>query len=290
MITCIATDMDGTLLNENQEISEANKQAILDAQRQGIEVIVATGRSYEEARFVIKDAGISCDIICANGAEVRNKKGEVVYQAGIESALAKEIAAALNKTGIYFEVYTDQGTYTENYEMGIELIVDIFKTANPDVSEEQVRQAAKERFEKGHIKLVDDYGVLFEDSSQLVYKFLVFSFDEKQLTEANEKLKKITGIAISSSGRENIEVNSLQAQKGVALEKLLNDKGLSAEHAMAMGDNLNDLSMMKAVGRPVAMGNALAQVKEFCPFITATNREDGVAKAIQEALQQTANS
>ncbi|MCA0151434.1 Cof-type HAD-IIB family hydrolase [Rossellomorea vietnamensis] len=288
MITFIATDMDGTLLNEKQEISEANKQAILDAQEQGIEVVVATGRSYEEARYVIQEAGISCDIVCANGAEVRNKQGEIIYQAGIESARAREIAAVLNETGIYFEIYTDEGTYTENYEMGVELIVNIFTTANPGVSEEQVRQAARERFEKGHIKLVEDYGVLFEDDNQLVYKFLVFSFDEKQLQEANEKLSALTGIAISSSGKENIEVNSLEAQKGVALEKLLKDKGLSAENAMAMGDNLNDLSMMKVVGRPVAMGNALDQIKDFCPFITATNKEDGVAKAIQEVIQQPA--
>ncbi len=285
MITLIATDMDGTLLNEHQEISEANKQAILDAQQQGIEVVVATGRSYEEARYVIEEAGISCEIVCANGAEVRNKQGEIIYQAGIESARAKEIASVLNETGIYFEIYTDRGTYTENYDMGVELIVDIFTTANPTVSEEQVRQAARERFEKGHIKLVEDYGVLFEDDSQLVYKFLVFSFDEKQLAEANEKLNELSGIAVSSSGKENIEVNSIEAQKGVALEKLLKDKGLSPENSMAMGDNLNDLSMMKVVGRPVAMGNALDQIKEFCPFITATNKEDGVAKAIQEAIK-----
>ncbi|WP_226675474.1 Cof-type HAD-IIB family hydrolase [Rossellomorea aquimaris] len=285
MITLIATDMDGTLLNEHQEISEANKQAILDAQQQGIEVVVATGRSYEEARYVIEEAGISCEIVCANGAEVRNKQGEIIYQAGIESARAKEIASVLNETGIYFEIYTDRGTYTENYEMGVELIVDIFTTANPTVSEEQVRQAARERFEKGHIKLVEDYGVLFEDDSELVYKFLVFSFDEKQLAEANEKLNELSGIAVSSSGKENIEVNSIEAQKGVALEKLLKDKGLSPENSMAMGDNLNDLSMMKVVGRPVAMGNALDQIKEFCPFITATNKEDGVAKAIQEAIK-----
>ncbi|KPL58185.1 Cof-type HAD-IIB family hydrolase [Rossellomorea vietnamensis] len=288
MITFIATDMDGTLLNENQEISDANKQAILDAQQQGIEVVVATGRSYEEARYVIEEAGISCDIVCANGAEVRNKQGEIIYQAGIESARAKEIAAVLNETGIYFEIYTDQGTYTEDYDMGVELIVNIFTTANPGVSEEQVRQAARERFEKGHIKLVEDYGVLFEDDSQLVYKFLVFSFDDRQLQEANRKLSELSGIAISSSGKENIEVNSLEAQKGVALEKLLKDKGLSPENAMAMGDNLNDLSMMKVVGRPVAMGNALEQIKDFCPFITASNKEDGVAKAIQEVIQQPA--
>jgi hydroxymethylpyrimidine pyrophosphatase-like HAD family hydrolase len=54
---------------------------------------------------------------------------------------------------------------------------------------------------------------------------------------------------------------------------------------MAMGDNLNDLSMMKVAGRPVAMGNALDEIKEYCTYQTALNREDGVAKAIREALQ-----
>ncbi|WP_064092001.1 Cof-type HAD-IIB family hydrolase [Rossellomorea aquimaris] len=287
MITCIATDMDGTLLNENQEVSEANKTAILEAERQGIEVIVATGRSYEEAYYVLKEAGLSCDIICANGAEVRNKQGEMIDQAGIDTEKAKEIAAALNEIGIYFEIYTDQGTYTENVEMGIELIVNIFTTANPNVSEKQIRQSARERFEKGHIKLVEDYAEVIEDPSKLVYKFLVFSFDEDQLAQANEKLRDISGIAISSSGKENLEVNSIDAQKGVALQKLLNDKNLLAEHTMAVGDNLNDLSMMKVAGRPVAMGNALDEVKSFCSFKTATNQEDGVAKAILEALQQT---
>jgi Cof subfamily protein (haloacid dehalogenase superfamily) len=285
MITSITTDMDGTLLNEHQEISEANKQAILDAQEQGIEVIVATGRSYEEARYVLQDAGISCDIICVNGAEVRSKEGKIIYQSGIHSSQAKEIAAALNDTGIYFEVYTDKGTYTENYEMGIELIVDIFTTANPEVTEEQVRQASHERFEKGHIKLVEDYGTLLNDESQLVYKFLVFSFDNDQLKAAGENLKNIEGIAVSSSGKENLEVNSIDAQKGVALQRVLKDKGLSPKGAMAMGDNLNDLSMMKVVERPVAMGNALPEVKEFCAYQTAMNREDGVAKAIREVLQ-----
>ncbi len=287
MITCIASDMDGTLLNEHQEVSQANKQAILEAQQQGIEVIVATGRSYEEAHYVLEEAGISCDIICANGAEVRNKEGKVVYQAGIEDKQSKEIAAVLNKIGIYFEVYTNQGTFTENMENGIELIVDIFKTSNPDASDDQLRQSARERFEKGYIKLVEDYEVIFEDSSQLVYKFLVFSFSDKQLDQAKEKLSEFAGIAISSSGKENIEVNSLEAQKGVALQKLLHDKGLSPKNAMAIGDNLNDLSMMKLVGRPVAMGNALEEVKTLCPYSTSTNLEDGVAKAIQEALELT---
>ena len=74
MIKCIASDMDGTLLNSNQLISEENKEAIVKAQAQGIEFVVATGRSYQEATYVLDEAGITCPVICANGAEVRPRK------------------------------------------------------------------------------------------------------------------------------------------------------------------------------------------------------------------------
>ncbi|GLI84501.1 Cof-type HAD-IIB family hydrolase [Rossellomorea marisflavi] len=287
MITSVASDMDGTLLNEKQEISEGNKEAILKAQQAGIEVIVATGRSYEEASYVVKEAGIDCDIICANGAEVRDADGEIVYQAGIGDDRSRQIAAELNELGIYFEVYTNQGTYTEDYEKGIDLIIDIFKTSNPDVSEAQVRQAAKERYDEGRINVVEDYEVLFEDSEHLVFKFLVFSKDREKLQQAQSVLTELKDLAVSSSGKNNLEINSIHAQKGVALEKVLSSKGLNVKDAMAIGDNLNDLSMMKVVGRPVAMGNGLPEVKEFCSHVTATNREDGVAKAILEAMEQS---
>jgi Cof subfamily protein (haloacid dehalogenase superfamily) len=287
MITCIATDMDGTLINERQEISELNKKAILEAQQKGIEVIVATGRSYEEARYVLKEAGIACDAICVNGAEVRNKQGEIIHQAGIRGERAAQISKVLNDLGIYFEVYTNRGTYTENVEIGMEVIIDIFTTANPAIPEEKVRQSAKERFEEGGITLVEDYGQVFSEENQLVYKFLVFSFDDALLQKAKELLSEITDIAISSSGKENLEINSKHAQKGIALEKLAKQKGHLLENTMAVGDNFNDLSMMKVVGRPVSMGNAVEEVKAFCTYTTATNKEDGVGKAIRDAMRSS---
>jgi Cof subfamily protein (haloacid dehalogenase superfamily) len=287
MITCIATDMDGTLLNERQEISEVNKKAILEAKEKGIEVIVATGRSYEEARYVLEEAGITCDVICVNGAEVRNKQGEIMHQAGIPGEKAAQISKVLNGLGIYFEVYTNQGTYTENVEIGMEVIIDIFTTANPSVPEEKIRQSAKERFEEGGITFVEDYGQVFREEGQLVYKFLVFSFNEALLEKAKELLADVTDIAISSSGKENLEINSKDAQKGIALEKLAKQKGHSLENTMAVGDNFNDLSMMKVVGRPVSMGNAVEEVKDFCAYTTATNKEDGVGKAIRDAMHSS---
>jgi Cof subfamily protein (haloacid dehalogenase superfamily) len=287
MITCVATDMDGTLLNAKQEVSEENRKAILEAIDHGIEVIVATGRSYDEAKYPLSEAGIKCPVICVNGAEVRNVDGNITHSTGIAGETALKMAQSLNEIGLYFEVYTNKGTYTEDYERGIDIIVDIFSTANPEVSEKQLRQSARERFDKGHINLVDDYGKIFNKPDFIVYKFLVFSFDEDLLQKGREVLKDIPSITISSSGKENLEITSVEAQKGIALERFITGKNLNVKDAMAIGDNFNDLSMMKVVGRPVAMGNAAEAIKDFCRYQTASNNEDGVAKAIREALKTT---
>jgi Cof subfamily protein (haloacid dehalogenase superfamily) len=284
MISIIASDMDGTLLNGKQEVSEGNRKALLEAQERGVQVVVATGRSYEEARYVLKEAGITCPIICVNGAEVRNEEGRVVDTNSIEEEKALDIMRILKDLGIYFELYTNKGVYTEDYERGIQSIIDIFKTANPETSEQAIRDAAQERFEKGHIKVVDDYSEAFSNDN-VVYKFLVFSFDECLLQTAKDQLERAGGLAISASGRENLEVTSVNAQKGIALKKLIEEKGLRTEEALAVGDNLNDLSMMQVVGRPVAMENAAEEILDFCRYKTSSNEEDGVARAIYEALE-----
>lgn len=284
MISIIASDMDGTLLNGKQEVSEENRKAIMEAQKKGVQIVVATGRSFEEARYVLQEAGITCPIICVNGAEVRDQEGQVVKTNAIEEGKALEVMSTLKDLGIYYELYTNDGVYTADYERGIQSIIDIFKTANPETSEQAIRNSAQERFEKGHIKVVDDYQHALENGN-VVYKFLVFSFDDALLAKAKNLLSDKGGLAISASGRENLEVTSENAQKGIALLELIKEKGLNPEDALAVGDNLNDLSMMKVVGRPVAMGNAAKEILEFCKFKTVSNEEDGVARAIYDALE-----
>ncbi|TYS17968.1 HAD family hydrolase [Rossellomorea vietnamensis] len=284
MITLIASDMDGTLLNGKQEVSEENRRAILDAQKKGVEVVVATGRSYEEARYVLQESGITCPIICVNGAEVRNEEGQIMQTNAIDQEKALDVMRILKDLGIYYELYTNEGVYTADYERGIQSIIDIFKTANPETSEQAIRDSAQERFEKGHIKVVDDYSEAFENGN-VVYKFLVFSFDDALLAKAKDLLSNAGGLAISASGRENLEVTSENAQKGIALLDMIKEKGMNPEDALAVGDNLNDLSMMKVVGRPVAMGNAAKEILDFCKYKTVSNEEDGVARAIYDAME-----
>lgn len=87
-----------------------------------------------------------------------------------------------------------------------------------------------------------------------------------------------------SSAEDNIEVISPIADKGSALKRLCGQYGISMERCIAIGDSENDLEMLHAVGMPVAMGNANNAVKAVSQYITATNAEDGVAKAIYHLL------
>ncbi|WP_026568136.1 Cof-type HAD-IIB family hydrolase [Bacillus sp. UNC41MFS5] len=284
MIKCIATDMDGTLLNSVQQISLANKEAILKAQSQGVEVVVATGRSYQEATYVLTEAGLTCPVICVNGAEVRSKEGDVLSATPIGKPLAREVAARLTEKDVYFEVYTNQGAFTLDPDKAVSILVDIVMSANPEANQAEIIEAAGARIRDGLIQTIEDYERLFANDQYQIYKFLVFSFDGEKLEAANQALADLEELAIASSGHENIEITHREAQKGIALESFVKERGIDLAETMAIGDNYNDVSMFEKAGRSVAMGNANYEIKSLCDVITDTNVESGVAKAILEVI------
>ncbi len=284
MIKCIATDMDGTLLNSMQEITEENKQAILKAQSQGVEVVVATGRSYREATYVLNAAGLTCPVICVNGAEVRSKEGEVISAHPIPKQLARKTAAKLAAKDVYFEVYTNQGAYTMDSDKAVSTLVDIVMSANPDADRDVITYAAGARVRDGLIHMVEDYERLFANDDVMIYKFLAFSFEDGKLEEASESLRGFDELEITKSGIENIEITHKNAQKGIALEAFTKAKEIDLADTMAIGDNFNDISMLEKACRAVAMGNASFEIKALCDVITDTNEESGVGKAILEVL------
>lgn len=285
MIKCIASDMDGTLLNSTgKKITDGNKAAILKAQSQGVEVVIATGRSYDEACLPLEEAGLQCPVICVNGAEIRTKEGEILSATPLIKADAAAAAVVLNEIGVYFEVYTNKGKFTNDREKSVSIIVDIVASANPDANLQDAIQHAEERAKR--IEQVDDYHDLFADDEYQIYKFLAFSFETDKLAQAGKELEKIETLAVSSSGHENLEITNRQAQKGIALEAFAKEKGISLAETMAIGDNFNDVSMFEKAGYSVAMGNAGQMIKDLCDTVTGTNNEDGVAQAILKVLAE----
>ncbi|MBO0991625.1 Cof-type HAD-IIB family hydrolase [Bacillus sp. SD088] len=284
MVKCIASDMDGTLLNSQGMISENNKQAIELAKEKGIEFLVATGRSWEEARYVLDKEGIDCAVICVNGAEIRSRKGDILYSIGLDGATAEKVAQVFDEVGMYYELYTPEGTLSADEALGVQSLVDIYHTANPSEDIDKIRDSVKRRFTHSSLRIVDQYKKIFQAKDCQIYKFLAFSMNEDLLLKVSERLKDIEGIEVTSSGRHNIEIGHREAQKGIALKRWTEILGISLQDTMAIGDNYNDLSMFERVGHSFAMGNAEPAIKEVCRYTTDTNLEDGVAKAIKKLI------
>ncbi|WP_368504418.1 Cof-type HAD-IIB family hydrolase [Alkalihalophilus sp. As8PL] len=280
----IAIDMDGTLLNDERKVTAENADAIKQAQKKGIEVVIATGRDDKEARIPLQEAKLSCPVISVNGAEIQTEKGEVLKVVSLDSSIVKKTMEILHKHDVYYELYTNKGAFTDNYERGIETVIDVLQSAGSSDSIEEMTRIAEERYETGAVTHIEDYKALFNDSSIHFYKVLAFSKNDQSRNAAKDKLLSFSNLAISSSASDNIEITHVEAQKGIAVRQFAEQKGISLEDVMVIGDNGNDLSMFEIAGHAVAMGNAIKEVKDIANEITATNDESGVAKAILKQL------
>lgn len=282
MVKLIAIDMDGTLVNNQFNISEENAEAIVAAQNQGIEVVIATGRSFKEAKNTLQEVNLKTPVICINGAQLRSSEGEVIHGIPIPKEKYQEVNEVLKQFSIYYELYTNKGTFTDNVEKAVDVIVDILVSANPEMAADEAHRLAEYRLKNGRITYMEDFHDLTNDNSTQIYKLLCFDTNNEKRLTALDRLNQLGGLAISASANDNLEVTNVNAQKGIALEEYAKARGISLEETMAVGDNYNDVSMLKRVGYSVAMGNAENDIKEIAKYTTYTNDQHGVAHAIQK--------
>ncbi|WP_125760759.1 Cof-type HAD-IIB family hydrolase [Companilactobacillus hulinensis] len=289
MIKLIASDMDGTLLNDKMEVSERNIQAIKDAQANGIEFLIATGRGLSEARPFLKGR-VNTGYITLNGAEVFDEKLKLASSNPISTESKLKIADLFHKYSIYFEVVTDKGIFSDNKELRISSLAKLLQSLNPGITYEQAYADTLERIKLTPMTFVDSYDKIFNNESYKIMKLLAFD----ETTDRSVKLKPLTeeinntmtDVVVTSSSANNIEVNSTTAQKGIALLKYAKLRGIKQSEIMAIGDNLNDESMIRDAGIGVAMENAVPEIKALADEFTGNNINDGVAQIIQKVIAQ----
>ncbi|MFC0189766.1 Cof-type HAD-IIB family hydrolase [Fictibacillus aquaticus] len=280
----IAIDMDGTLVNKQLKVTKENASAIKEAQNKGHLVVIATGRSYDEARFALSDAELHLPLICVNGAEIRSEDWDILTSVPIPHFQYEQIEAVLSKEDIYYELYTNKGTFTANRERAYEVMKDIVLTSNPEATDDDVQKAALRRIKLGLVHVVNSYQELLDQEGIEVYKLLGFHANQEKLARAAQELNMMDELAVSSSSRHNLEITNSEAQKGVALEKFAQMHDICMKDTMAIGDNYNDVSMLERAGTSVAMGNAEEDIKKIAQYVTKTNEESGVAYAIRNFL------
>ncbi|MDM5225135.1 Cof-type HAD-IIB family hydrolase [Cytobacillus sp. NJ13] len=282
----IAIDLDGTLLNDQNEINEENIKAIQSAQENGFEVVISTGRAYFDVRTICEKAGISPYVIGTNGATIHAKNGECLSSITLAKDRAESILQWLDERNYYYEVFTDQAIYALKKERE-QFYKEIQSLKSADSEMTELAAEAERQFDQFGFVLVESCQDILGQAEEF-NNILACSFDKMKLVEAWNEFKTFDELMVVSSADHNIEITNKGATKGMALEKLAFMLNGTLDRAMAIGDSNNDLSMFEKVGCSVAMGNAKDEIKAVCTMTTLTNVENGVAYAIHRYMESFA--
>lgn len=287
MIQLIASDMDGTLLDEHMHISEENIVAIRYAQEKGIQFMVCTGRNITEALPALNDAKLNCPMITLNGAQAFDQNHNVLFTVEISKETALEVMHVFEKYNVYYEVSTNQGTFSENLARRIETFAAFLSQRLPHLTYQMAIAMTSARFESLPIKIVENMKEYILQEEIKVLKIIGFNNTEPQiLDKVSADLADQPKIHITSSGTNNIEINHIDAQKGIAVKKIAEMFNIPLSQVMTIGDNYNDLSMIQEAGVSFAMENAVDELKQAAKYIADTNIHSGVGKAIRRAIDE----
>ncbi len=286
MIKVIASDMDGTLLNEKHEISERTIKAIQQAGEKGIRFMIITGRTFLGALEGLGEAEITCDYIVSSGAEVRNTQQELIFKGLLKKEACENVCGILEKYPVQTLFCTDYLEYCFGKEEDLEKnILEHIKAFDESIPDSELKSHPIYKLLEDKTRCVENYEEL-EKIKAPISKIFIFSLNLGALKELRKELEEIPGIVIASSGENNLEITDEAAQKGLVLKRYIESLGYQMEEVMVLGDSMNDYSMfVMDFGARVAMENADSEIKKLATCITKSNAEDGVAYAIEQLLK-----
>ena len=286
MIKVIASDMDGTLLDENHMLTDRTAKAIKKAQDVGIHFIIATGRGYMSAMPLLKEKEIDCDYVAASGAEVRNSKGEIIQRNAMKKEDYIMAYELLEKYHLLYTIETDEySCFIGSEEQLEENMLQHMKVFYKTMSEEDIRKLPFFKLIMSRCKAFANFEE-FVRADLEVTKLFSMSNDMELLKKLGAELRENPNLAVSSSFYDNLEITDVKAQKGIALKTYVESLGYTMDEVMVFGDSMNDESMLEMdFGATIAMENAVDEIKVVVKYITKSNEEDGVAYAIEELLK-----
>lgn len=263
----VAIDMDGTLLNNNNEVSERTRKAIDKAKEKGVHIVISTGRVLKSALYYGKSLNLRAPIIACNGAIIADESDNIIYKNSIDKNLIKSIIDIAKERNIYYHFYDESRFYSH---VKVEEVLKFYNEGNKENSID--------------IKVFENIEEIIEDKDLNVYKFIFIDENKDNLQNLRRELGNIDNIGISSSWANNIEAMGCNVSKGEAVKELCTKLNIKPEEVIAIGDSENDLPMLRFAGLGVAMGNGNQIIKKEADYITDTNQEDGVAKVIEKFI------
>lgn len=288
MYKLVAIDLDGTMLNKYGIITQNTKDVIKKVQEKGIEVVIASGRTINSVKNFSKEINSQNYFISGNGAITYDiKKDEILFENVLTKNKVLQVVKICDENSIYYSVYTENGIITKNL--------------NYNTLYYYKENLNKEEKEKTHINIVQDIYSYIENRDEKILKIMICDANQTVFKAIVKKLGEIKDIEILDvshmsrklikQGTEEIaleyfytEITSKDVDKWNAIERLINLLGIKNEEVITIGDNANDIKMIKNAGIGVAMGESAAYIKEQANIVAESNDNDGVAKILKKVF------
>ena len=264
----IALDLDGSLCTTDKRITPCTAAVLERAADLGVLLVPATGRFFKGMPAELREAGWLRYCITINGAQVYDAGADrAVSRAEMSCAQALRAMEYLDTQDLIYDCYQDNwGWITREFqEKAAEFVPDQYYLKMLRVLRSPVDEL------KAHLRRV----------GRDVQKIIIFTRTDELQDELLKTLPiRFPDLVVTSSARHNIELNAPAANKGDALRALAAALDIPMERVMAVGDGLNDRTMLEAAGVAVAMGNAHPEIKALADFVTDDCDHDGAARAI----------
>lgn len=258
-------DLDGTLLTREKKVLEENKEAIKKARENGIEIVICSGRQQGAVRHYQEEAGAGRYVITTNGAEIYDTETEEeLFYCSLDKEFCKNFYNYMLENDLFFRIDTKYARY---------------------FNDEKNRVLDEILFEEEPNKFFDENNIL---------QISIGSVDSKKTDEVVEYLKQFPDLRIenryitrlTADALDMINIINKNASKGNAAIGLCKYLKIDPEEAACFGDDYNDSSMLKAVGYPVAMGNAYDEIKNLAKEITKNNNEPGISEVLNRFIEE----
>ena len=288
MIKLFASDMDGTLLTNHVEVHKNNIQAIRKLQKQGKHFIVCTGRDYLQANLALEQAELHLPVIAMNGAQIFDKNHNIIWEVTIPHDTVYTLLDYFDSIDLDWQLVTSEGNFRKNYALFINKVIERKKAERNNLSPEQLKEEIRQLKKLLEATDVTTAEEVLSIPDIKVFKIIVSHDDGPAFFKpVREHINQAhPNLVVTSAFITDLEINHKDAQKGIAVAHYAKTLGLSMKQVFGIGDNFNDVSMIRDAGIGVAMGNAPDEVKAIADFVTDTNVNGGVAKAIWRVLEQ----
>jgi Cof subfamily protein (haloacid dehalogenase superfamily) len=264
----LVIDLDGTLVNRGGDVSDRDQQALAEASATGVKVALSTGRIIRACRRIIDLLSLDGYHIFFDGALVSDPHhNKEVYAQPLDREVVRQAVEFVRQNDTYLELYSSENFFAEK---------------------ENWSDVIHRRFFKVEPTFVDFSGIW--ERERIIKAELVVHNPEEAAKAENFRqefggsLRFSIARAPAYPGIDFVNIIDPGVSKGVALEALVSFLGVPMSEVIAIGDGLNDISLLEVAGKAVAMGNAFPEVKEVADHITLDVENSGVAAAVERLV------